>query len=178
MNIKITKNGPLEIISEVVNYYVKVRFLNTGYERWASIHMIEKGEVKDKLSPTLFSVGIIGDGPHKASFRNDKGRVVLSPLYGLWSRMIRRCYDPKTQEAQPTYLGCTVHPSWHNFQNFCYSIKSVPGYDLWSDYVLGDLKSMYCLDKDGVIEGNKEYGPTTCQFITKGENTILANKSR
>lgn len=111
----------------------------------------------------VFDVGINDyEGKVKIS-----GKKIKS--YQVWQSMLRRCYDKKFQEKQPTYIGCSVCDEWKYFSNF----KS------WFDknyrYDLEELGLKPSLDKDLLIEGNKVYSPSTCVFLPHRINSFLAN---
>ncbi len=112
---------------------------------------------KDRLCPSVHGVGFIGIGKHSS---RDNGKV--SKSYATWKGMLARCYYPKYQEIYPTYKGCTVHISWHNFQVFAE----------WFDmnYIKG-----YHLDKDIKLEGNKVYNSEYCSFVSAKENVAKAH---
>lgn len=65
-----------------------------------------------------------------------------------WVAMIKRVYH----NPLPTYVGCSVDPSWHLYS----------GFKQWFDlsHVVG-----YQLDKDILQPGNKIYSPDTCVFV-------------
>lgn len=177
-----TKSGQLEIIGYNGMRDVTVKFLNTGNVKYNVLgQMIERGTVKDtglvkeriekeqqerdakRLIPTVHGVGFMGIGEYDG--RNSKREKAL------WRQMLRRAYSSLWHEQFPTYKGVTVCYRWHNFQNFCEDIKSLDGYWQWFDRV-GDMQ----LDKDKLSAGNKVYGPETCCFITKHENSSMAFK--
>ena len=85
-----------------------------------------------------------------------------SVAYRVWQNMLIRCYDTTNHIKHPTYKGCTVHPDWHNFQNFAdwyYSQKNTgKGFEL---------------DKDLIVVGNKVYRPEACSMIPTTINTLL-----
>ena len=54
--------------------------------------------------------------------------------------------------------------------NFANDIKKLDGYESWRDC------NGYCLDKDTIVPGNKEYFPIRCHFIPYTENIREANK--
>jgi hypothetical protein len=85
------------------------------------------------------------------------GKVVACPFYQTWNSMLKRCYDPKLQAKQPSYIGCSVVPEWHSFTAF-------RSWMIEQDWVGRQL------DKDLLIPGNKVYGPSTCVFISSGLN--------
>lgn len=148
--------GEFKIINHTNANNIEIEFLSTGYRKITRHRTAMKGEVKDKYHPCVNGVGFIGDGSHKVSVN-----CVQTKAYEVWSGMISRCYSKKTQERQPSYIGCTVCREWHNFQNFAE----------WFD---GNYIDGMCLDKDIRVKGNKVYSPDTCKFVTKSENTIAA----
>lgn len=93
------------------------------------------------------------------TYSNFKKGNILSPF-----DMLLRCYDENTQTNRQSYIGCTVNPWFHNFQNFCewceYNYYEVPG-------------ERMCLDKDILYPGNKEYGPITCIWVPNKINTLF-----
>ena len=145
---------------KVLNYFnyksVEIEFLDTGYKTKTQVGEIRKGCIKDLLSPNVFGVGFIGDGDHKPSVNSN-----TSPAYIVWKSMLKRCYSTNFHIKQPTYIGCTVTPLWHNFQNFA----------KWFDenYIEG-----FQIDKDCKIEGNKVYSPENCMFVSRKENMVKA----
>lgn len=138
---------------------VVVKFDSTGYTLKTTTYYAANGLVKDKMFPSIFGVGFIGDGEARSS----AGKVILDD-YAVWYGMIRRCYDEKAQENQPTYKDCSVNEKWHNFQNFS---------RWYSDNHPNDgLK--YQLDKDKILKGNLIYSEDTCCFLTPQENSEVS----
>lgn len=149
--------GDFEIL-EYFNYHkVKIKFITTGYTTHAKMDKIRRGKVKDKLLPSVYGVGYLGDGPYSASLIGKYTKV-----YYTWRAMLQRCYCSMYQENKPTYEGCTVADEWHNFQNFAKWFED--------NYIEG-----YELDKDLKVEGNKIYSPEACMFVSKQHNTEKAN---
>lgn len=148
--------GSLKIIEYIGYYNVAVQFIGTGYRTTAQAGTVRCGGVKDKLMPTVFDVGFIGEGNYKPSI---KGK--MTKQYKTWQNMLERCYDDKYQARCPTYVGCSVVDEWHDFQNFA----------KWFDdhYVDG-----YQLDKDIKVKGNKLYSPDNCMFVSHADNIIEA----
>ena len=91
------------------------------------------------------------------------GQTIKS--YNTWQHMLRRCYDSKYQAKFPTYIGCSVCYEWLNFSNF----------KVWYD---ANYKENFELDKDILIQGNKEYGPDTCRFVPRYINNLLLDSGR
>ena len=94
---------------------------------------------------------------------NDTYSKATSTCYKVWSAMMDRCYNPKTQELHPTYKGCIVCKEWHTFSNF----------KEWFDehYIEG-----WQIDKDILVKGNKIYSPETCCFVPREINSFTTNK--
>ncbi len=142
--------GMCEVLKYEGCLNVKVKFLSSGNEYVTSSDQIKKGTVKDRLVPTICGVGYLGAKiPH------------VETGYVCWVSMIKRCYDKKTQEARPTYKGCTVCDEWLSFNSF------------YSFYLL-NYKPGFHLDKDKRVKGNKVYSPETCEFISPTENLQVA----
>lgn len=105
----------------------------------------------------IFGVGI-----------NDSDEVIhingeCFPSYKHWYLMMRRCFDIKTLERNPTYKYCSVCDEWKYYSNF----------KKWFDehYVDG-----WCLDKDILIKGNKIYSPETCCFVPNEINLLFTKR--
>ena len=151
--------GTLEVIEYINFSKVRVRFLATGYEKFARATSIRNGAVKDLLVPSVCGIGYLGEGTCKVSANGRSTKV-----YSTWLGMLVRCYDPKTQIRQPTYVGCSVAKEWQCFQTFA----------TWFNehYIDG-----YHLDKDIKVPGNKVYGPDTCMFVSRDENNSASHAS-
>ena len=136
---------------------VSIKFIATGFESTASAQRIRRGGVKDKLLPSVYGAGYLGDGEYKpyADGRNTKA-------YAVWNSVLQRCYDANCHEQHPTYKECIVCEEWLNFQVFAKWFEE--------NYIEG------CdLDKDIKVKGNKTYSPEFCKFATPAENAIEAN---
>lgn len=144
----------LGLTFRVVNYKnahnVEVEFLVTGSRKIAAKKEIIRGEVKDDLHPHINGVGFIGQGSYSSRH----------PAYKCWKSMLQRCYSQEELERKPTYKNKSVCPEWHNFQNFAswFEINCREGWEL---------------DKDLLVKGNTEYGPTTCCFVPTEVNSAL-----
>ena len=149
-----TKCGDLVVEKYVSALEVVVKFVDTGFRTVTNAGNIRKGSVKDPCVPSVFGVGFLGLGKHKANSRR-----VRSSAYTCWHNMIKRCYCKKYQEKQPWYSGCSVDPSWHNFQNF-------------ADWYYDNFVEGFELDKDIRTLGNKVYSPAFCQFVPPQANRI------
>lgn len=116
----------------------------------------KKGELKSPYDCTVIGVGYMGEGPYT--------KVNNKKFYSHWTNMLTRCYNPNSWETRPGHMGCSVHPYFQNFQNFCdWCIKN---------YYEVDGETMD-LDKDIMYYGNKVYGPRTCIFIPQSINKLF-----
>lgn len=141
---------------------ILIRFVSTGYEVRVQAGNLKRGWVKDHLLPTVCGVGFIGTGEFKS---RSEGKITKH--YDAWKNMLSRCYDTKTQEKHPTYIGCTVCEEWHNFQNF----------SRWYHENYPILSGDYQIDKDLKIPGNKVYSPDTCMFVNPVVNGFIVSGS-
>jgi hypothetical protein len=136
---------------------VEIEFISTGFNTMARAEYVRKGRVRDPLYPSMYGVGFIGVGKHETTLNRKRTKHCKT-----WINMFKRCCSESYHESNQEYIGCSVHPDWHNFQNFA----------KWFDdnYIDG-----YQLDKDILIKGNKVYSPDTCRMIPKSLNTLLTD---
>lgn len=81
----------------------------------------------------------------------------------MWYGLLARCYCEKTQEKNPSYIGCNVSEDWLTYSKFKADVEKMVGYD----------KEGWELDKDVLIEGNKTYSFETCLFLPKEINSVF-----
>lgn len=79
--------------------------------------------------------------------------------------MIRRCYCEKNLTRKPAYRGCTVCTKWLNYSTF------KEWFDL--NYIEG-----YAIDKDILVEGNREYSPEKCCFVPIEINNLFISTTK
>lgn len=152
--------GPFTVTKYENAHKVTVKFCNTGYRLVTTKDTItrrDRPRLRDPLAPSVFGMGCVGVGRHKA---HEKGGNDTKP-YSIWRAMLRRCYG---DEDRPAYQGATVCDEWLDFQAFADWYEAnhpgTPGLEL---------------DKDIKIRGNKTYGPHACQFVTKEANLAARN---
>lgn len=108
---------------------------------------------------------VYGVGVNDANYQvvnNHNGRSVACKFYRTWCDMLKRCYSIKTQERQPTYVGCSVHSEWLVFSNFKAWMEMQP----WEGRQL---------DKDLIESGNKIYSKESCVFVTHMVNSFVTD---
>ncbi len=126
----------------------------------------KEGKIKCPYERRTYGKGYMGVGKYNSRENGKKTKC-----YDTWSQMMRRCYDNKYKERNPTYKDCTVSEEWYNFQTFA---------KWYSDnyYTVGD--ELMSLDKDILVKGNKIYSPETCMIVPQTINTLFikCDKSR
>lgn len=82
----------------------------------------------------------------------------------LWYDMMNRCESGgKCQARQPAYVGCFTSTLFQDFQLFAGWCHSQVGFGLKG----------HQLDKDILVEGNKEYSEDVCVFVPQELNKFL-----
>jgi hypothetical protein len=133
----------------------------SGYRMQRYAGKIAAGKLKDPYYPTYFGVGYIGEGEYR--------QYTDHYLQDLWKNLLKRVYSQNSlTNLRPTYQGCRTSKRWHNFQNFCEDITSMPNYD----------REGFDLDKDLKHFGNKIYSRKYCSFVPRRINSIMSFKDR
>jgi len=112
------------------------------------------------MTKLVFGVGF-NDGKYPATV---KGKITKS--YNLWLGLLERCYCPKYQKKQPTYVGCQAS------ENF----KSCSYFHDWCQTQLGFGLDNFHLDKDFLIKGSKLYSENTCLFLPRELNNLFTTR--
>lgn len=105
------------------------------------------------MSKLIYGVGI-SDGPSSVG-------GVKCPYHQRWRDMLKRCYSESYHEDKPSYKDCFVCKEWLTFSNF----KAWMVTQNWDGNVL---------DKDILFDGNKEYRPDRCVFVTNDVNQFIS----
>lgn len=136
---------------------VKVKFVDSSYTTFSTTSNIRSGSVKDKMSPSVYGVGVVGVDPISTNQKPHQE-------YVFWNSMLQRCYDLSYKLKRPTYIGCT---SSNNF-------KYYPYFKDWCNKQVGFGNKGWCLDKDILVKGNKLYSEDTCCFVPREINSLFA----
>ena len=153
--------GCIEIVKYINANMVDVKFTNTGSNSRVSARNIRIGNVSDKFHPSILGKGFLGVGEFKSKDKNGN----VTNYYNSWKNMLTRCYCEKFLIENESYIGCTVNPIWHNFQNFA----------KWYNDNYPTDGGTYHIDKDLKVNGNKEYGPSTCMIVTAFDNVSASS---
>ena len=141
---------------------IDVQFMDSyGYIRQhITTGNFKNGKVKNPYDRTVYGVGMLGVGRHKA--RKDKNGMHVK--YLEWKTMLERCYA--NNGKHPAYYGiCTVCDEWQNYQIFAD----------WFEEHYYEVKGRLHLDKDILVPGNKVYSPETCVLIPQRINMLFMN---
>ena len=155
-----TKNyGKLVVLEYENTSNLKVKFIDTAYETTTRANQLRKGEVKDRSLPSVYGVGIIGNGIARVC-------GVETRDYQLWKSMLCRCYDVSYSNKNPTYKDCTVSD---NFKYF-------PYFKEWCHRQIGFDQEGWHLDKDILVKGNKVYSEDVCAFVPSEVNSLFIKR--
>ena len=157
---KSLNSGDFKILKYNDKKNVEIQFLRTGYETTAHLGSIRNGKVKDRLLPSVYGVGVIGDK------YLSKVNGVRTKEYDLWYSMLRRCYSDTSKKKKPTYEGCEVSDRFKRYEYF---------YE-WCHEQVGFSNKGWHLDKDLLVKGNKVYSEKTCVFLPQEINTLLTRR--
>lgn len=158
---KVNKFGSKMIIKEYRKYNdIDVYFPEYDWTfKHRKYNHFKDGTIKCPYEPRICGTGYLGEGKYKA---RENGRD--TDEYKIYYQMIRRCYDPKLHEKEPTYKECEVEDYLLNFQHMGEWIDKnyyeVPGEKM-------------CLDKDILYKGNKIYSRETCIFVPQRINNLF-----
>ena len=109
---KSKSSGDFKIVKYNDARNVEIQFVNTGFETSAQLTNLRNGNVKDRLTPSVYGVGELGTKyPTKVN-------GVLTKEYDLWHSMLRRCYSDSSKKKCPTYIGCEVSAKFKSFEYF------------------------------------------------------------
>ena len=142
--------GDAEILENMDSRRVKIMFLETSYICICQKSKLLNKSVKDKLYPSLFGVGIIGENGYKG---NEKAS-------SIWKNMIRRCYSGEF----PSYSNTIVSDEWLYFPNFV-------------EWFNENYKEGYELDKDLIGDGLL-YSKDTSIFIPRRINRYIEGNKK
>ena len=158
---KSLNSGDFKILKYNDSANVVIRFSKTRFETSARLDNIKKGNVKDRYSPSVCGVGILGTKcPTKINGRTTKE-------YVLWQSMLERCYSDVYKKKKPTYEYCEVSDNFKCYEYF---------YE-WCNKQVGFGNEGWHLDKDLLVKGNKVYSEDSCVFIPSEINLLLVKNT-
>lgn len=141
---------------------ITVRFEDTGFETTVAMYSLQKGEVKDRLKPSFYGVGVVGE----AFVKNDT-------MYNTWMCMLNRCYGAAHVKENSTYKDCSVSDNFKYYPYFKEWCDNQIGFN-----VLDDKGKTFALDKDILVKGNKVYSEYTCCFVPPEINSLITRYTK
>ena len=161
---KSLNSGDFKILKYNDARNVEIQFVNTGFETSVQLTNLRNGNVKDRLTPSVFGVGVLGTKyPSKVN-------GVQTKEYVLWCHMLTRCYSDEFKKKQPTYEGCEVSDKFKSYEYFYEWCHSQIGFDNDGN------GNPFQLDKDLLVKGNKIYSESTCVFLPREINQLLTRR--
>lgn len=153
----------MKIIEYNSNRNIIVEFQDEfKYKKHTTYDSFKNGEVKNPYFPNVYGVGIVGDKYEVKSKRNKATKE-----YEAWRGMIRRCFDKKFKEKQPTYENVTCCNEWLLYENFYEWLHKQPNFQKWLN------GERWAIDKDILNKGNKIYSPETCCLVPMNINNLF-----
>jgi hypothetical protein len=141
---------------------ITVQFKSGAIVR-ATYSNFKKGQIKDPLYKSVFGIGFLGIGNHRARV-NGK----ISKIYATWQNMLERCYATYFKNRYPTYAKATVCDAWQNYQVFA-------EWYIENHYTISS--ELMHLDKDIIKKGNTHYCPELCSFVPEKINGLLVKSN-
>ena len=151
--------GDFIVIDYVNNKNITVEFITTGYQTKTTTKEINQGKIADRLKPSVFGVGIIGN---KYPI-NDNGSI--NYIYKVWNNILDRCYNEKTKLKYKAYSDCSTSNNFKYYEYFYEWFTSQKGCD-----------ERFEVDKDLLVKGNRIYSENTCILLPKEINLALSVK--
>ncbi|MCI1763655.1 hypothetical protein [Heyndrickxia oleronia] len=159
-----SRGTKMEIIAYRKFNDIDVKFENGYIAKGVEYVQFKRRNLTNPFEPSVYKFGYHGEGKYRVS---ENGKHTKH--YIAWKSMLNRCYGAKLQERSPTYMDCTVHKHWHNFQNF----------GEWYDINYYEIEDeIMALDKDILVKNNKAYSPRTCVFVPHSINTLIVKRDK
>ena len=149
-----TKFGNRIIIKNYINAHdFDVMFDDGHLQHCTSFDHVKSGNIINKLDKTVLNVGYIGLGDYTSKHES----------YGVWMKMLARCYDNEDGKFSITYDICYVDDEWLCFQNFA----------KWYDDNKYEIDERLEIDKDIKKKGNNIYSPNNCLLVPSTINKLF-----
>ena len=130
----------------------------------------KRGKCKNPFFPSVFGHGYLGidknsNVPKTKEFKN--GKWCNTWEYNKWQEMLRRCYDNKLKEREPTYKNVACYERWLCFAWFLEDLEKLKEEYNWNE---GEKLN---LDKDILDKNNKIYSLENCVLVPSYINLLF-----
>ena len=161
---KSKSSGDFKIVKYNNARDVEIQFVNTGFETFTRLDCVKDGKVKDRLTPSVYGIGVVG-----TKYSSEVNRVKTKE-YVLWTHMLQRCYSDFHKKKYPTYIDCEVSENFKSYEYFYEWCHNQVGFGTDGD------GNPFHLDKDLLVKGNKVYSENSCVFIPREINLLLIKR--
>lgn len=164
----------MKIVEYNNNYDVIIEFQDEHkYRVHAQYKDFKKGKCKNPFYPSAHGHGYLGidkesNVPKMSEFKD--GKTVNTWEYNKWMNMLKRCFDNKLKERNPTYKDVTCCNRWLCFANFLEDLEILKQEYNWDD----DIKLN--LDKDILNKNNKIYSLENCVLVPDYINFLFLKR--
>lgn len=157
--VSYTRYGTKATIVEYVNNKkVLVEFDDEHkYRYYVSYINFKNGSISNPYDKSVLNIGYIGEKTY------DKFDSNIKHIYGIWTKILTRCYATENNTRATSYKNCEVCEEWKCFNNF---LK-------W--YLDNQYKcdEQLCVDKDILVHNNRIYSPEYCLLVPERINLLF-----
>ena len=143
------------------------------YRVHTSYQAFKKGNCKNPFFASVYGHGYLGidkngNVPKTKELKDGKWCVIWE--YNKWQNMLKRCFDNKYKEKEPTYKNVTCCDRWLCFANFLEDFEILKNEYNWSE------DETLNLDKDILHKNNKIYSLENCVLVPDWINLLFIKK--
>lgn len=143
------------------------------YRVHTNYQAFKKSNCKNPYFASVFGHGYLGidrNGNVPKTLENKDGKWCTTQEYRIWGNMLKRCFDDKFKERQPTYKDVTCCDRWLCFVNFLEDFEILKNEYNWSE------NEKLNLDKDILHKGNKLYSLENCILVPQWINKLFIKR--
>ena len=143
------------------------------YRVHTNYQAFKNGQCKNPYFASVFGHGYLGvdkEGNVPKIKELKDGKYVTTWEANKWGSMLRRCFDNKLKERNPTYEGVTCCERWLCFANFLEDFEILKQEYSWN------VDEKLNLDKDILHKGNKIYSLENCVLVPDWINSLFIKR--
>ena len=143
------------------------------YRVHTNYQAFKNGQCKNPYFASVFGHGYLGvdkEGNVPKIKELKDGKYVTTWEANKWGSMLRRCFDNKLKERNPTYEGVTCCERWLCFANFLEDFEILKQEYSWNE------NEKLNLDKDILHKGNKIYSLENCVLVPDWINLLFTKR--